>query len=135
MKHRLRFLVGLATLIALSLAGVEAVWASVCVPNAEADVAEVVAEAPDAGGHSDADCEKAMGGSHPPDPEQPDRPDAPHCPFGPMTTSGVCTPAPPLPAEAAAPNVGLPQGTLRLGSPDPTRDHLMVFAFFRPPRA
>ncbi len=128
MKGRIRTLVALLALFALSAYFAESVMASWCVPGAETSAS---ADAPAPGAHSGAHHGGPQSGA--PASEHSDS-EAPPCPFG-MTGTGASCVAVPLPATSeltrAAPISQASLLLLLVQSPD----LLLVTAHFRPPRA
>lgn len=136
MRLRFRALAALLALFALSLSWVPGVWASTCEPGMAGMGVESMLVAPADVSSTELDCPTNTGMSHSGGTETgQDKADTPACPFGPMAASGACAVAPLLPARAPVSLAPSPEGALLVVSPDPMRDLLSVFAFFRPPRA
>jgi hypothetical protein len=129
MNRRTRVLAALLALFAFSAYFGESVWASVCPPGMETQVASGAA-ALDEGSHA--------GMHHGPTPstEDPDHPrsDAPVCPSGTMSAGSSCVAAslPVVTVTLADPALGYAVPPVFLNG---THDRLLIALHFRPPRA
>lgn len=131
MMTRIRFFAALCALIALSLTGAGALWASACVPEMNSEKASTAASmmggcAAETPSTVDADGSGDTQSTHP---------DGPQCPMAPVASTGACVSVATVPAEAPDFSALSPGSAIVPLSASQTRDLLLVSAFFRPPRA
>jgi hypothetical protein len=125
MRSRFRFVAALLVLVTLSFTVAEGVWASTCMPGM--GMARGTAMAVGAGaGHAEGVDSSGSPNQH--------SDQLPHCPLAPA--AGACIAlATSLPAHAPESLAPSPEGAPAVVSSNDARPVLLVFAFFRPPRA
>lgn len=131
MMNRIRIFAALFALIAFSLAGAGALWASTCASGMNSGTASAAASMMDGCGVGMApmmDAERS-------EDTQPTQPEGPQCPMAPAASSGACSTQATVPAEAPDFSALSPENAIVPLSASQTRDLLLVTAFFRPPRA
>lgn len=129
MMIRIRVFAALFALIALSLAGAGALWASACASNSGTAAAPV---------STTEGCGEAMASMMEADGSEDSKsthPEGPQCPMAPVASSGACSTVATVPAEAPDLSAFSPENAIVPLSAEQTRDLLLVSAFFRPPRA
>lgn len=131
MMTRIRFFAALSALIALSLTGAGALWASACAPGMDPGTASTAASMM---GGCAAEVASNMDANGPADTESA-HPEGPQCPMAPAASSGTCSGVVTIPADAPDFSVLSPESAIVPFSASQTRDLLLVSAFFRPPRA
>ncbi|MEW5926082.1 MAG: hypothetical protein AB1941_01215 [Gemmatimonadota bacterium] len=131
MMTRIRLFAALFALIALSLAGAGALWASTCASGMDSGTVSAADSMADDRG---VEMAPMMDADRSED-TQPTHPEGPQCPMASAAASGVCSTVATVPAEAPDFTALLPEGAIVPLSASQTRDLLLVSAFFRPPRA
>jgi hypothetical protein len=134
MRSRFRLVAALLALFSLSLTVAEGVWASTCMPGMGmgGEPATATAPAAHAAGmamQAPAGAESAHGLGTDSGSSQ-----APPCPLAPAPGACIAL-ATSLPAHAPESLAPSPEGAPAVVSSDDVRPVLLVFAFFRPPRA